>query len=208
MKTTRILALAMLFGLAVSALQAQYDPSVVRGDEVPDFTAADTLGRQQRLSDLRGTWLVLDFWASWCGDCRKEFAAMKQLYDDYACCDACTDSASAAANGCKCRDASASRSHHRCVCASTGLTFVGISMDHDADAWRHCLRKEQFGWLQLSNLTPWKENPIATAYGLKWIPTLILVDPNGRVVGTAFTADEMRQLLEETKEMLRLRDEE
>ena len=42
-----------------------------------------------------------------------------------------------------------------------------------------------------------KENPINDAYGLHWIPTLILVDPQGNVAGYALTAEDMKAQLAE-----------
>ena len=52
-----------------------------------------------------------------------------------------------------------------------------------------------FGWPQISNLKPWKENPISIAYDLHWIPTFYVVSPKGRIVGGAITAKELEKIL-------------
>jgi len=62
---------------------SQYMPKLEIGSEAPDFEAPDILGRPVHLSDFRGKYVVLDFWATWCKDCRAELPGMKDLYNTY-----------------------------------------------------------------------------------------------------------------------------
>ena len=50
------------------------------GEVAPDFKLKTTAGKDLRLSDLRGKWVIIDFWGSWCSWCIKDFPAMKKFY--------------------------------------------------------------------------------------------------------------------------------
>lgn len=53
------------------------------GMEAPDFTLQDINGKSLSLSSLRGKYVILDFWGSWCGWCIKGFPDMKKYYEKY-----------------------------------------------------------------------------------------------------------------------------
>jgi thiol-disulfide isomerase/thioredoxin len=66
-------------------LKAQKDKQnfLASGKPAPDFSQNDVNGKPISLSDLKGKVVLLDFWASWCGPCRKENPTVVALYNKY-----------------------------------------------------------------------------------------------------------------------------
>jgi peroxiredoxin len=194
------LTATFLLALGLSSAAAQQHSSLTRGTAAPDIVANDTLGQTFRLSNLRGMWVVVDFWASWCGDCRRENPEIKKVHDEFGVCRQCGEGIAKPACGCKSKHKDGDRS--LCTCPAPGIAFVGVSMDHDEKAWRTYLRQNPFNWTQVANLIAWKDNPISKAYDLHWIPSIFIIDPLGRIHSDVFTAAELREQLTEIRDAL------
>lgn len=53
------------------------------GKVAPDISLLSPEGKELTLSTYRGKWVLIDFWASWCGPCRRENPFVKQVYAEY-----------------------------------------------------------------------------------------------------------------------------
>ena len=136
---------------------------VAAGKEAPDFTLNDINGKPFSLSSLRGKYVVLDFWASWCPDCRKEAPAVVELYKKYS---------------------------------DKGVAFVGVSMDTNVEAWRAACEKYGITYPQVSELKKFHDTEISKAYGVKWIPSIVVIDQDGKVALATVVTERLASYLE------------
>ena len=65
----------------IAVMKAQEE--IIVGNIAPDFTLEDMDGKPLSLSSLRGKYVIIDFWGSWCGHCIPEFPKMKSVYEKY-----------------------------------------------------------------------------------------------------------------------------
>ena len=147
-----LITLAMLIVTASSAkaedTDSLYTPSMLSiGTMVPDIVI-DSI-HNISLSSLRGRYVVLHFWASWCPDCRKDMPAMNELSYVYS---------------------------------SDSVVFIHISYDTDKAVWQKYIEDNKMRGLQVSELKKMRETQAYSLFGIKWIPAMYLVSPEGRVM--------------------------
>lgn len=167
----KLLSLAFLLTLALSIgaqpkdEDAKYATELLKpGTEVPDIKLKDINGKKFQLSKLKGRYVVIDFWASWCPDCRKDIPNLLRIYNNF---------------------------HQK------GVEFIGVSFDTDAEAWKKAVEKYALPYRQISELKRMKESAIAQNYGVRWIPSMYIIAPDGKVVLATVLSDKLERKLYE-----------
>ena len=121
------------------------------GDPSPGFNFVNDKGDFVSLESLRGKFVYIDIWASWCGPCRREIPYLKELEKQFE---------------------------------GKPITFVSISCDNDAEAWRNAMKEENVSGIQLHMN---RDLAFAKAYIVNGIPRFILLDKEGRIVDAHMT---------------------
>ncbi len=134
------------------------------GTKAPDLI--DPMDSIHRIDDFRGRCVVLDFFATWCGDCRKDLPEMKKLHMTYD---------------------------------MEGVEFLGVSFDTDFSVLQDFMDKESLPWRVISELKKMKESKMAKDYHIQWIPTMYLLDTEGRVLLATVEIDKLKAKLAELK---------
>lgn len=79
-----LLALCPVQGIKAQTDETKYQPVLHNNTPAPDFSIPDQKGKAITLKQFRGKYVVLDFWASWCGDCRRDLPVFKSIAKEYS----------------------------------------------------------------------------------------------------------------------------
>ncbi|MFN0216767.1 MAG: TlpA family protein disulfide reductase [Saprospiraceae bacterium] len=83
MKYIRTLIILGLLAIVAFVFYKYRMPRFVAGEKAPDFEVGLLNGERAKLSDLKGKYVLLQFWGSWCGPCRKENPELVSIYQKY-----------------------------------------------------------------------------------------------------------------------------
>jgi len=160
-----ILSIIVILGLVRIGKYVYLMPKFSSGEEIPGFEAKLKDGSSFALSDLKGDYVLLDFWGSWCGPCRRDNPGLVRLYDEF--------------NGKSFKEAD-------------DFHIVNVAIETNERRWLAAIDKDGLNWPYHIAEFDRFNSPIAKAYGVREIPTKYLLDSSGKIIGVNQTEEELR----------------
>ena len=77
-----------------------------------------------------------------------------------------------------------------------GFDILGVSFDKDRDKWIQAIHDDGLVWHHVSDLQGW-DNAAGKLYGIRSIPSSVLLDPEGIIIAKNLRGEELRTKLEE-----------
>jgi len=124
------------------------------GTIAPDFVKKDMNGKDVSLKKLKGKYVLLDFWGSWCGPCRASHPHLKELHKKYS---------------------------GKVVFVNVADENVK-DLEQAKKLWKQAVKEDGMTWTQILNNEGKEEQDLLKLYNITSFPTKILIDPEGKVV--------------------------
>ena len=141
-------------------------PDVSGGELAENFAATTLDGQTFNLEDLRGNYVLLQFWGSWCGPCRQQHPELVKTIAEL--------------NG---------QLIPVSIAIETDSTRWQRAIRQDGLRWPHHV-------MDKTTNTKFLNGPISDLYGVNSVPTDFLIDPEGRVVGVGLSFQEIVSMIE------------
>ncbi|MEN9446511.1 MAG: hypothetical protein RL728_1023 [Bacteroidota bacterium] len=122
------------------------------GEKAPEIELKDKNGKKIKLSDLQGKVVLIDFWASWCGPCRRENPNVVEAFSKY---------------------------HKSKFTNAKGFEVFSVSLDKNEQAWLEAIKKDNMTW---DSHVWDKGGEFAKQYKITSIPMAFLIDGEGKIV--------------------------
>lgn len=165
-KLLNILLVLIIIGYAAYYIYKL--PKFDDGELAPDFKAELVDGTPFEMNDLRGSYILLDFWGSWCGPCRADNPNIVALYDQF---------------------------HGRSFDNAKDFEVVGVAIERDKNRMLRAIKKDGLRWKYHIPQLDRFDSPIAQQYGVKEIPTKYLIDPDGYIIAVNPSREEVSDIL-------------
>ncbi len=166
--------------------QQRAQESIQVGMDAPDINLTSPKGKAYKLSDLKGKVVLIDFWASWCGPCRRANPHVVDVYNQYK------------DKGFTVYSVSLDGVDSRTKAQLSSEAQIKEYTDNAKTAWIAAIEKDGLVWdTHVSDLKKWESDP-AAVYGVRAIPKTFLVGRDGKIAAI----DPRDNLEEEVKKIL------